>query len=70
MMKIKGTSNCSKCRHIYCQSRDRGIACNYYSRRKEDYIEHSRNSSNDDTVNHHCDNNKSVGQGSPNSKDI
>ena len=66
-MKIKGTSNCSKCRHIYCQSRDRGITCNYYSRRKEDYIEHIRNSSNDDTINHCSDSNITVGQGSPNS---
>lgn len=69
-MKIKGTGNCSKCRHIYCQSRDRGIACSYYSQRKEDYVEHVRNSSNDDTVNHCSDSNITVGQGSPNQEDI
>lgn len=70
MMKIRGNNNCSKCRHIYCQSRDRGIACNYYSQRKEDYIEHSRNSSNDDTINHCSDSNIAMGQGSTNQEEI
>ena len=63
-MRIKGTGNCTKCRHIYCQSRDRGIACNYYSRRKEDYIEHSRNNRSSDTSSNRYSSDNAVGQGS------